>query len=149
MHAILSVYNIISCTMYVYIKITGSANNYSLMWVPIDGSSSAAVNQASQAMAGSGGIVWPGPLTLPSSSSSSSTPPSTTSTATTSTLPGNMRRFLLSSRFYPVACMCTAGLSNRFCLSVCLSASCIQIPLERSISASACIHMVGIGRKTY
>ena len=59
------------------------SNNYSLMWVPMDGSSSAAVNQASQAMAASGGIVWPGPISLPTSS----TPPTATpATATTGTL---------------------------------------------------------------
>ncbi|CAI8035205.1 hypothetical protein GBAR_LOCUS19769 [Geodia barretti] len=76
----------------------GSANNYSLMWVPIDGSSTAALNQASQAMAagsGTGGMVWPGlgsPFSLPphassssTSSSSSSTTSSTSGTASTST----------------------------------------------------------------
>ena len=36
------------------------SNNYSLVWVPMDGSSTAVVSQASQAMAGAGGIVWPG-----------------------------------------------------------------------------------------
>ena len=84
-------FSISHCSISYPYPITGSSNNYSLMWVPIDGSSSAAVSQASQAMAGSGGIVWPGvgnnPLPLPLSSSNI-TPQTTTPVGTAANISG-------------------------------------------------------------
>ena len=84
-------YHLNVCTM------CSGSNNYSLLWVPMDGSSSAAVNQASQAMAASGGIAWPGPISLPSSS----TPPTApTATAT----PGTFT--YMYNNYTPRCCMC-------------------------------------------